>query len=351
MRIEDVETPAVLVDLDRVEANIHRAQSLFDQLGKGFRPHVTAHGIPFLAGLQMQAGAIGITCQTIAEAEVFATDFDDILLCHNLLSPEKIARARRLAEAGQLRVVADSAEGVAALSSGMAGSALPLPVLVECDTGRARCGVQSPEAARDLARAIAAAPGLRFGGMMTCPGPQSQARVEAFLSTAAALCLPDVGPCEVISTGGTPSLALAAQTPSMTEYRARAYIYNDRALLARGTCPVEDCALTVLTTVVSRPTPDRAILDAGANSLTSGLFGLEGHGMIPAYPSASITGLGAEHAHVDLRLCGARPRIGEKLQVIPNHASAVSAVASQVILHRSNAVIRPAEVVVRGGAL
>jgi D-serine deaminase-like pyridoxal phosphate-dependent protein len=348
MRIEDVETPAVLVDLDLVEANIRRAQSLFDQLGKGFRPDITAHKIPFLAGLQMQAGAIGIACQNILEAEGFAADFDDILLCSHLLSPRKIARARPLAEAGQLTVVADNPEVVAALSCGMAGTDLPMRVLVECDTGMGRCGVQSPEAARDLARAIAAAPGLEFGGLMTCAAPQSEARVEAFLSAAAALCLPDVGPCRVISTGGTPSLALVGLTPSITEYRAGTYIYNDRALVARGACTVDDCALTILTTVVSRPTPDRAILDAGSNSLSSEVSGLKGYGMIPAYPRATITGLGGGHGHVDLHQCPTRPRVGEKLQVIPNHAGPVSNLIAQVILHRSGAMIRPAELAARG---
>jgi hypothetical protein len=115
MRIEDIETPAVLIDLDLVEANIARAQAIFDQLGKGFRPHIKTHKIPYLARLQMKAGAIGIACQKISEAEVFAADgFDDILLCFNLLSPAKIARARVLAEAGVLTTVADNAETVAA---------------------------------------------------------------------------------------------------------------------------------------------------------------------------------------------------------------------------------------------
>lgn len=349
MRIEDLETPAVLVDLDLVEANIERAQRLFDSLGKGFRPHIKTHKIPFLARMQMQAGAMGIACQKISETEVFAAeDFDDILLCYNLLSPEKIARARTLAEAGQLSVVADNAEVVAALSAGMAGSSHPLRVLVECDTGMGRCGVQSPQEALELARLISTAKGLRFGGLMTYPKPDDEARVEAFLAQARDLCLPEVGPCEVISSGGTPSLAKAGLAPSVTEYRAGTYIYNDRSLIAHGACRVEDCALTVLTTVVSRPTPDRAILDAGSKSLTSDLFGLQGYGLLPAYPGAVISGLSEEHGHVDLRLCDHRPRIGEKLQVIPNHACPVSNLVDQVILHRGGEVIRPAEVAARG---
>ena len=352
MRIEDVETPAVLVDLDRVEANILRAQRHFDALGKGFRPHIKTHKIPYLARLQIQAGAIGIACQKISEAEVFASeDFSGILLCFNLLSDEKIARARHLAERERLTVVADNAEVVARLSAGMAGAANPLRVLVECDTGMGRCGVQNPQQAFDLARLISDAKGLRFGGFMTYPKPNNEAGVEAFLSEARDLCLSDLGPCEVISSGGTPSMVLVGQSPCITEYRAGTYIYNDRSLIARGSCGVTDCALTVLTTVVSRPTADRGVLDAGSKSLTSDLLGLTGYGMIPAYAHAEIIGLSEEHGHLDLRLCSARPKIGEKLQVIPNHACPVSNLVDQVVFHRGDKVIRFEDVAARGCVL
>ncbi len=127
MDIEDIETPAVLVDLTVVESNIHRTQLSFDQLGLGFRPHIKTHKIPWLARQQIQAGAIGIACQKISEAEVFAAeDFDDILLCFNLLSPDKIARARALTEKTQLSTVADNVEVVAALSEGFRGVDEPL---------------------------------------------------------------------------------------------------------------------------------------------------------------------------------------------------------------------------------
>lgn len=348
MQIEDVETPAVLVDLNVVEANIHRVQQFFDGLGLGFRPHVKTHKIPWLARQQVQAGAIGIACQKISEAEAFAAeDFDDILLCFNLLSPDKIARARALADRTSLTLVADNPQVVAALSQGFRGVAEPQPVLVECDTGAGRCGVQSPGAARDLARAIAAAPGLRFGGLMTYPKAGGEDAVQDFLAEARDLILPDL-PCPVLSGGGSPSLSHAARTPILTEYRAGTYIYNDRSLIARGACAEADCALTVLTTVVSRPTPDRVILDAGSKSLTSDLFGLTGHGLILGYPGAEITALSEEHGHADFRHCATRPRIGEKLRVIPNHACPVSNLVDQVIFTRGTEVWRPWPVAARG---
>lgn len=349
MRIDDLETPAVLVDLDVVEANIQRAQRLFDSFGKAFRPHIKTHKVPFLARMQMQAGAVGIACQKISETEVFAAeDFGDILLCYNLLSADKIARARSLAELGQITVVADNASVVAALSAGMAGASAQLRVLVECDTGMGRCGVQSPQEARDLARLIANSKGLRFGGLMTYPKSDDEVRVQAFLTAARDLCAPDVGPCEIISSGGTPSLSKAQLAPCITEYRAGTYIYNDRSLISRGACAVSDCALTVLTTVVSRPTADRAILDAGSKTLTSDLLGLQGYGLLRDYPEAQISGLSEEHGTVDLRHSPHRPKIGDVVHVIPNHCCPVSNLTDQVIFHRGSEVIRAADVAARG---
>ena len=347
--IFDLETPAVLIDLDVVEANIERTQSLFDQLGIGFRPHIKTHKIPFLAELQMKQGAVGIAAQKISEAEVFAAaGFTDILLCFNLLSAAKIARLRTLMDSCHMTVVADNLDVVRALSSGMSGSQTPLDVLVECDTGMGRCGVQSPQAACDLAQTIAISPGLRFAGLMTYPAPGSALKVQAFLRRARDLCLATLGHCATISGGGTPSLLEAALSPILTEYRAGTYIYNDRSLVARGDCTLADCALTVLATVVSRPTQTRAVLDAGSKSLTSDLLGLTGHGTVLGFPEAEITALSEEHGHVTLKTGSNLPEIGQKLQIVPNHACPVSNLVDTVILHRSGKVIRAVEVAARG---
>ena len=323
--ILDLETPVVLVDLDIVEANIERAQSLFDTLGIGFRPHVKTHKIPFLAELQMKQGAIGLAAQKISEVEVFAdAGFTDITLCFNLISPAKIARLRALLDKCHVTTVADNLVVVRALSAGMQGSVVPLDVLVECDTGMGRSGVQTPQAACDLAQAIAAAPGLRFAGLMTYPAPGATLAVQAWLTEARDLCLAAVGHCDVVSGGGTPSLVDAGLAPILTEYRAGTYIYNDRSLVARGVCSLADCALTVLATVVSRPTATRAILDTGSKSLTSDLLGLTGYGTILGFPDAEITGLSEEHGHVTLKTGSDMPEIGQKVQIVPNHACPVS---------------------------
>jgi D-serine deaminase-like pyridoxal phosphate-dependent protein len=347
--ILDVETPAVLIDLDVVDANIARTQHLFDGLGIGFRPHIKTHKIPWLAELQIKQGAIGIAAQKVSEAEVFAAaGCTDILLCFNLLSPAKIARLRALMDVAHMTTVADNLTVVQALSAGMSGSANPLDVLVECDTGMPRCGVQTPEAARDLALAIAAAPGLRFAGLMTYPAPDATLAVQAFLTRARDLCVAALGHCDTISGGGTPSMLDAGLSPILTEYRAGTYIYNDRSLVARGACTLADCALTVLATVVSRPTDTRAILDSGSKSLTSDLLGLTGYGTILGYPDAAITGLSEEHGRVDVSACPTRPTVGQKVQIVPNHACPVSNLVDQVVFHRSGVVLRQADVAARG---
>ena len=345
-RIEDLETPVALVNLDVVEANVARAQALFTALGQAFRPHVKTHKLPELARLQLQAGAKGIAAQKISEAEVFAAaGFDDILLCTTLFSADKIARARVLAAQGAFALVVENIEAVRALA---ARGAVPLRVLVECDTGGGRCGVQSPGAAAALAGRIAETPGLIFGGLMTYPAPGGNAGVQDFMTRALPLVRDAAGDCPVISSGGTPGLAEAGLAPVVTEYRAGTYIYNDRSQVARGVCTWEDCALTVLTTVLGRPTGDRAILDAGSKTLSSDLLGLSGYGLILGTPGARIVGLSEEHGHVDLSGVGGGLRPGQKVQVIPNHACPVSNLADSVVFHRGGEVLRRVAVAARG---
>jgi D-serine deaminase-like pyridoxal phosphate-dependent protein len=347
--MHSIDTPAVLIDLDIVEANIAAAQAHFDAIGVRFRPHIKTHKIPRLARLQLREGAHGIAVQKLSEAEIFAAEgFDDIMLCFNLLSPTKIQRLRVLAQTCTLTVVADNLQTVQALSAGFADSLQPLAVLVECDTGMGRCGVQTPQDAAALARAIDTAPGLRFQGLMTYPPVAGEAAVEAFMSAARSLCIAAVGHCATISSGGTPTMASAARAPSVTEYRAGTYIYNDRSLVARGSCTWDQCALTVLTTVVSRPTPTRAILDAGSKSLTSDLLGLQSYGHLVEFPDAEITGLSEEHAMVRLPADSPGPSVGQKVHIIPNHACPISNLVDQVWFHRSGTLIGPVAVAARG---
>jgi len=163
-----LETPSVLVDLDILEANILRLQTYLSQHGLANRPHIKTHKIPAIAQMQVKAGAIGITCQKLGEAEVMAqAGIKDIFIPYNLLGAAKLERLMSLARKAQISVTADSEIVVRGLSAAAQAAGLTLPVLVECDTGAKRCGIPSPEAAAELARLIAQSPSLHFGGFMT----------------------------------------------------------------------------------------------------------------------------------------------------------------------------------------
>jgi D-serine deaminase-like pyridoxal phosphate-dependent protein len=226
---------------------------------------------------------------------------------------------------------------------------LVLPLLVECDTGAGRNGVQTPAEAVALAQLIDRLPGLEFRGLMTYPPKLKAEQAAAFFDETIALCRRSGLPVTVVSSGGTPDMWQAGQGGGVTEYRAGTYIYNDRMIVASGAATVEDCALTVLSTVVSRPTDDRAIIDAGSKTLAADLMGPEaGHGLLTAYPQANIQRLNEEHGTVDLSRCNARPSIGELVRVVPNHACVVSNLFDRVHGVRGDVVVSIWDVAARG---
>lgn len=331
MPLATLDTPAVVIDLDRVERNLTRAQTYAVAHGLALRPHIKTHKIPALAQRQISLGATGITCQKLGEAEVMAeAGIEDILISFNLLGQAKLDRLRALSHRCLLSVVADSATVAEGLASVFAAEARALPVLVECDTGGRRCGVATPEAAAALAETIARLAGLEFRGLMTYPAHGAVAETAAFLDAAVEACRRRGLAPEVVSTGGTPDLYRAHEVRAATEHRPGTYIYADRSLIARGYCGLDDCALRVIATVVSRPAEDRCILDAGSKALSSDLLGLSGHGLIVEYPEAEIAALSEEHGHVRLAPGAPGPRVGERVSIIPNHACVVSNLFDQV---------------------
>jgi D-serine deaminase-like pyridoxal phosphate-dependent protein len=345
-RIEELDTPCVLIDLDRVEANLERAQEHAEANGYKLRPHTKTHKLPQFAKKQVARGAVGITVQKLGEAEVMAeAGLADIFLPYNILGAGKLARLKALNERVTLAVTADSAETVAGYAETFAGGK-PLTVLVECDTGGGRVGVQSPEAALALGRQIALAPGLRFGGLMTYPPRASQARVADWLRQARDL-LVDAGIDVPVITGGNTPDMWDGGDDIVTERRPGTYIYFDRSQVANGAATLEDCALTVLATVVSRPTPTRAVIDAGSKSLSSDLLGMEGFGVI--YDTdVQVTSLSEEHGVITLPEPSGQPRVGDKLRILPNHACVVSNLFDRVHLIRGDALVETVPVAARG---
>lgn len=345
-----ISTPAVIIDLDIARANIDRFAAYARAHGLAVRPHIKTHKLPIMAEAQLAAGAVGITCQKVSEAEAMldgSAAIRDVLISYNIVGAEKLNRLRALARRATISVTADSAAVVAGLSKTFAAEHAPLTVLVECDTGANRCGVASPEGAAALARTIAAAPGLRFGGLMTYPPTDGAAAVQAFMTTAKAMIEAAGLAVPVITSGGTPSMMDAAAAPVCTEYRPGTYVYNDRSLAARDRCAWEDCALTVLATVVSVPAPNRAIIDAGTKCLTSDLLGLTGYGQVVGRTDITIDQLSEEHGRL-VSLSAIGLAVGDKVQIVPNHACVVTNMVDTVYLYEGDGRMMAAHVSARG---
>ncbi|MGE4252854.1 MAG: alanine racemase [Parvibaculaceae bacterium] len=331
MRIEELDTPAVVIFLDRLQRNIERVQGLIARQGIANRPHIKTHKIPAIAGMQLTAGAVGLTCQKLGEAEVFidAGICEDYLLTYNIIGERKTDRLMQLASrVKRLAVVADNDIVLGGLSQAGVRHGRDVPVLIECDTGFGRNGVQSPDAALDLARAALKLPRIRFEGLMVFPN--TAPRTRDFFTRALAIFSGAGIALPVVSGGGTPALNGLADFPMMTEHRAGTYVYNDVMMVHSGVASWEDCALQVRATVVSRPSSDRAVLDCGSKVLSSDQYYVEHYGRLAHYPGAFISALSEEHAIVDLTNAKARPGIGDVVEVIPNHCCSVSNMNDEV---------------------
>ena len=346
---DNIDTPAILVDIETVKSNISKFQNHCDGQGLKLRPHIKTHKIPKFAKWQIEAGAVGITCQKVSEAEAIISEGEikDILITYNIIGDKKLGRLHNLSKKVKLSVVADSFQCLEGLSQRFQHGTEDLNVLIECDTGAERCGVGSPDDTLPLVDRIKQLPGLSFGGLMTYPPVGNASRVNSFLSIAKGKIEENGNLVRTISVGGSPDMWNSDKIPIANEYRIGAYIYNDRSLIVRKTCTVNDCALTVLATVISTPNPNRAIIDAGSKVLTSDLFGLEGYGEIVGNSSLIISQLSEEHGCITANM-PTRLNIGEKIRIIPNHACVVSNMLDHILLVQGGKVIGPEKVVARG---
>ncbi|MCA6123640.1 D-TA family PLP-dependent enzyme [Bradyrhizobium sp. WSM 1704] len=342
-------TPCAVIDMDRVERNIARIQAACDTAGVANRPHIKTHKNPTLAQLQVKAGARGITCQKLGEAEIMAdAGIDDILISYNLLGDEKMARLGALQGKTNVTVAADNSVVVGDLPKAAAASGRPLSVVVECDTGRKRAGVETPAEAIALAREIAGSKGLTFAGFMLYPTETGWADAQKFYDEALAGVRAHGLNASIVSTGGTPNLKNIGKLKGGTEHRFGTYIYNDRMQVAAGVATWDDCALHIYSTVVSRAGPERGILDAGSKTLTSDTGGLEGHGLILEHPEAKIARFAEEHGFLDLSRSNTRPNVGDVVRIVPNHVCVVVNMMDEVVMVRGDEIIGTLPVTARG---
>jgi D-serine deaminase-like pyridoxal phosphate-dependent protein len=343
-------SPSLMIDLDRVDRNIARLQAACEAAGLANRPHIKTHKSPDLARRQREAGARGLTCQTLGEAEVMAqAGLTDILISYNLLGADKLGRLTGLLRRTALTVSADHPAVVAGLAEAAQAAGRVLDVVVECDTGRGRAGVAAPGEAVALARRIADAPSLRFAGVLLYPPEDGTAATQAFLDAAQEGLRGEGLVAGIVSTGGTPNLRHLGEVRGATEHRSGTSIFNDRMMVACGAATLDDCALEVVTTVVSRATPTRGVLDAGSKTLTADPGGgLDGYGLIREYPQARIHKLAEEHGFLDLSGVAAGPEVGTVVRVVPNHVCVVVNMADRLVATRGGRIVGEIPVAARG---
>jgi D-serine deaminase-like pyridoxal phosphate-dependent protein len=358
MRIADLDTPALIIDLEVMERNLQRAADYARQHDLRFRPHTKTHKIPALARLQMAMGAVGVTVAKTTEAEVMMkAEPAEILVAYPVLGPAKTKRLAQLAGQTRVSVSIDSIAVARAISVAAAEAGVEIGVLLEIDAGLHRVGVTTGEALRQLALEVTNLKGLRFEGLAFYPGhikhmdPVASVLLSAVeRSLQIAICtLSRLGlKPDVVSGGSTPALYFSHALPSMNEIRPGTYIFNDRNTVYAGACGWADCAASILTTVASTSVPNRVILDAGSKTFSSDRTVEPGFGIIVEAPDACFEKMNEEHGFVDTQRCSKNWRVGEKVRVIPNHICVAMNLQERVYGVRGEEVVEVWEVEARG---
>jgi D-serine deaminase-like pyridoxal phosphate-dependent protein len=346
-----LDTPAVVVDLDRVDARIGAMAELMRERGVALRPHAKTHKSLAFARRQLAAGAVGLTVATIGEAEVFADDgVDDLFIAYPVIADgPKAERLRRLAGRSRLAIGVDSVtgiEGVASAFAGRTGTVSAPVVVIEVDVGGARTGVR-PEGVLALAQA-AEERGLAVGGVFTHGGHGYAGRAERVAAardevdglTVAAERLRASGiDVRVVSAGSTPTAVLSARG-AITEERPGTYIFGDRQQAFLADQALDDTALLVAATVVSHGSGGGFVVDAGAKVLAKDVAPyLPGHGTVVGYPEAVIERVNDHHGVVDLPAGAGRPAVGEVVWIAPNHVCPVVNLVDEYVVAQGGRIV------------
>jgi D-serine deaminase-like pyridoxal phosphate-dependent protein len=360
MNVADLDTPALLIDLDVVESNIEEMATRCASAHVKLRPHTKTHKMPDIARLQLRGGAQGITCAKVGEAEVMVdAGFDDILIAFPVLGRAKVARLAALRKRARVLVAVDSvvvARGLRELGS----SSDPLEVYAEVDTGLARTGAAPGEAAVELVTRLADLEGIVVVGLMShaghAYGPETAEELAEVvdrqvgdlvrtreLCSRAGVHVPEV------SVGSTPSVRLEIEAPGVTEVRPGTYVFNDTTMIRLGAATERSCAAHVLTTVVSRPTPERFVVDAGSKCLSTDGIGRPGWIRVAGREDLQMSFLNEEHGVGSVSLEGGRNLVvGDQLRLIPSHVCTAVNLFDSAYAVRGDEVVGDLEVAGRG---
>ena len=357
-----VDTPVIVVDEAILHQNIAEMQAFASSVGVNLRPHIKTHKTPQIARLQMQAGAIGITCAKLGEAEVMAHEagIQDILIAYPIVGELKIERLIRLMDHSHMTVAVDTLESAAGLAEAVTKAGKTLDVYLEVNTGQDRAGARAGDEALALAIQIAGLHGIRIVGVMTHEGhagaslpdqiaEKAIAAGEALVATAQALRGAGI-PAEAVSVGSTPSSPYTPTVAGVTEMRPGTYVFNDNTGFRHNRMGPERCAARIVATVVSRPSPDRAIIDAGSKALAMDASPSHpGHGYIVGHPDATIARINEEHGVVLLPTEDEQGfTVGERIEVIPNHICPTVNLTDELYIVRDGKVIDRWPVAARG---
>jgi D-serine deaminase-like pyridoxal phosphate-dependent protein len=371
MLLSDLPTPQVLIDHAKLRVNISRAQDLADAAGITLRPHAKTHKSPVVAKWQIERGAIGVCCAKVGEAEVFVDAGIDNIRLPYPVNPSNAPRILALMERASISIIVDHLDVARGWSGAMQRAGRTLDVLVKVDVGFHRCGIDPDRNPLAFLQAVSSMPGLRLRGLLShaghgylaasedelCAVAQREAETLVGLREQAAASGIAI---EETSVGATPTLRFSVRQRGLTELRPGNYVYFDRTQVALGAATLDDCALTVMATVVSKPAPDRIILDCGSKTLTNdqargigkapGMGAvLTGNGDAPREIDDSLTIERLSEEHATVRVTGGTAlEPGDRVRVVPNHSCVVSNLVDAVRLVEADRVVHTLTVAARG---
>jgi D-serine deaminase-like pyridoxal phosphate-dependent protein len=353
MTLSDIPTPALIVDVRALERNIRRMAEFFQSRVCKLRPHFKAHKTPEIARRQLAAGSCtGLTCATVFEAEIAAPLTDDILIANEVIGPDACRRAADLAKRVTITIAIDSVAGLDEICAAARQAGTKVGALVDVNVGQNRCGTSPGSEAVELAKRIVGAPGMELRGLMGYEGHavgianraerETMVRrgMERLVSTAG-LCAAAGLPPAIVSAGGTGSYDISSAVEGITEIQAGSYALMDTDYARLG-LPFEH-ALSVLGTVISRPSPERCIADSGHKACTKD----HGHPSVKGIPGASVLTLNDEHATIAVASeCALK--IGDRIELLPSHIDPTMNLHDVVYAHEGDTVIGMWPIAARG---
>lgn len=352
-------TPVPIVDLGVMEANIARVAEYSRDRKLALRPHIKTHKSIEIARRQLESGSAGLTCATVHEAEVMSAACDDILLAYPPVGSDRAKRVASLAERARMTVALDSHAAAQQMAAAARERGVDVGIYVELDAGMQRTGIADVDALAELCVAVADEPMLRFEGIAFYPG---HVREHVTLQTPKIAALQETLnealdavrrrglESRIVSAGSTPMLYRSHEIKGLTEIRPGTYVYNDRTTALVGACAMEQCALTVLATVVSTSVAGQAVIDAGAKALGREPLpgGGGGFGSVVEHPEVVVARMSEEHGMLDLTGTTWRPRVGERVRIVPNHVCIVVHLNDVVFGVRDDEVVTSWRVDARG---